>query len=186
MIYPRNDLGDVIEAIFQKKFALAKILLSRRANIDLTNGFSTPLYRVVSVFHDEALDVVEFLLESGADPNHAQGYSQSPTTVLFLAGGHNLLEAMKLLLKYGGNPNLIVGGTTCLHISSINPRVEMLQLLLDYGADFSIKDDKGKLPLDYFQESWDYRKQTYLMFNGFENESTIRQMLSSHDSNSVN
>lgn len=65
----------------------------------------------------------------------------------------------------------------CLHISVINPHVEMLQLLLDNGADYSIKDDDGKVPMNSFQESWDYRKQTMPGFTGFENEAKTRRMI---------
>ncbi len=169
-------------AIREGDIATAQAYLNHGGGVDDTSGGYTALYKTIHMrHHDGYLEWMEFLLNAGADPNHPQGeLPYSIIAPLFLSVGHNIFGATELLLKRGANPNLFIGGGTCLHISAINPRVDMLQLLLDYGADFSIKDEDGKLPIDFLQESWEYRKQTMPGFTGFENEFQIRQMLSSH------
>ena len=168
-------------AMMQGHIAVAQNYLARGMNVDaMGSGFqSTALYCTIHMRHYEGyLDWLKFLLDAGADPNHWQGEPESPLVPLCLAVGHNIFGAAQLLLQHGADPNIHAGNV--LHVSAINPRVEMLQLLLDYGADYSIRDDKGKMPMDTFQEFWDYRKQTMPNFVGFENEALIRQMLSPH------
>lgn len=167
------------DAIREGDIATAQEYLNRGGSVDdMESKFSyTALYCTIHRRHEAGyLEWLTFLLDAGADPNHPQGGADSQLVPLSLAVGHNIFGAVELLLKYGADPNIF--NATCLHISAKNPRVEMLQLLLDYGADFSIEDDEGKLPRDTLQESWDYRKQTMPGFTGFENEATIRQMIS--------
>ncbi len=167
------------DAITQGDIATAQEYLESGGGVDDTSGGYTALYRTIHQRHESGyLEWLKFLLDAGADPNHPQGRADSRLVPLSLAVGHNIFGAAELLLKYGADPNIFQA--TCLHISAIYPRVEMLQLLLDYGADFSIKDDEGKLPIDTLRESWDYRKQTMPGFTGFENEAIIREMLSPH------
>ncbi len=151
--------------------------LSRGMNVDATYGGYTALYRTIHKRHHAGyLAWLRFLLDAGADPNHPQGQPESALVPLCLAVGHNIFGAAQLLLQYGADPNVHAGNV--LHISAINPRVEILRLLSDYGADYSIEDEEGKLPIDTLREFWDYRKQTIPNFTGFENESLIRQIIS--------
>ena len=61
---------------------------------------------------------------------------------------------MKMLLKHGANPNVISGGKPILHQLATpyqrdNPcLLEMIQLLLDEGADVNFLNEEGKTPLD--------------------------------------
>ena len=177
MGFSDEDIEAYWMSVNEGDLALARDYLNRGMNVDATYGGYTTLYRTIHKRHETGyLDWLKLLLDAGADPNHSQGEGASALVPLCLAVGHNIFGAAQLLLQYGADPNVHKGN--CLHISTINPRVEMLQLLLDYGADYSIQDDEGKLPIDTFRESWDYRKQTIPNFTGFENEPLIRQMIS--------
>ncbi len=55
---------------------------------------------------------VEKLLLSGADPNAGQGKPGERISPLSIAIGHKNIEMMKLLIKYGADPNLLDGSKT--------------------------------------------------------------------------
>ena len=44
-------------------------------------------------------------------------------------------------------------GVTPLHCAAVHGRLEAIILLLDQGADTTIRDNKGNLPLDYAMRS---------------------------------
>jgi uncharacterized protein len=114
----------------------------------------------------------QYLLEQGANPNHA--ISETSETIL-----HNALCTpnrpatnfiVKLLLAYGANPNaqtkpkVETGGfmrdaftkqETPLHRAAAFGNEETIQLLLDAGADKTIKDMNDDSPLSW--ASWHNR-----------------------------
>lgn len=116
-------------------------------------------------------DMIRTLLEKGADPNLA-----SPTTgetplhaVTAKAFTERALECVKLLLEAGADPNakaksgvatgtyyrdVEVVGETPLHLAAAYGSKAMIELLLEYKADPSIKDDRGESPL-----TWNSRHQ---------------------------
>ena len=60
------------------------------------------------------------------------------------------IEAVKFLLDQGRfDVNETYYGRTALMYAARNSTPEMVQLLLDYGADKSIKDDDGMTAYDY-------------------------------------
>jgi ankyrin repeat protein len=58
---------------------------------------------------------------------------------------------VKLLLEHGANPNIqdYKYGWTPLHFAVKNCHVDVARVLLDYGADPTIRDNEGRTPLDY-------------------------------------
>jgi hypothetical protein len=102
--------------------------------------------------------LLAFLLENGYNPN-LNGDFQSALDFCACPGQSFLkyeqkYEMMKMLLKHGANPNVISGGKPILHQLATpyqrdNPcLLEMIQLLLDEGADVNFLNEEGKTPLD--------------------------------------
>ncbi|KAG9484483.1 hypothetical protein GDO78_010061 [Eleutherodactylus coqui] len=88
----------------------------------------------------------EILLRAGADPNDL---TNDVTTPMFLAIESGNEGVVKLLLKYKANIN---GPHSCsgwnpLHQASFMECTDLLQLLLENGADKECKDDFGITPL---------------------------------------
>lgn len=75
-------------------------------------------------------------------------------TALYMAAYAKKLAMARTLLQFGANPNtktqVYIDGpadTTPLHMAS--PSRELMQLLLDHGADASAKDSDGHTPADW-------------------------------------
>ena len=112
------------------------------------------------------VEMLKILLKHGADPNWKQ-----PTTgetqlhVAACRGGQSgTTECVRLLLEAGANPNIhtenrvnsdtyggaYVVGETPLHLAAAFGDNEMIQLLLDAGADPVARDADGHTPRFYF------------------------------------
>ena len=100
------------------------------------------------------LDEIRAAIAAGADID--TNY-RSAGTPLSQAAYFHKVAAVRLLLELGANPNRQMSrngqdGQTALHKaakSGLQPEAqEVAQLLLDHGADMTIKDNKGLTPLD--------------------------------------
>jgi ankyrin repeat protein len=109
-------------------------------------------------------DLVEMLLELGANTEIQNPRGETP---LYLACDSNKINInmVELLLKYGAEINKIIrfGGDTVLRAAISMESIEKIKLLLDYGADPNLGDDKNNSPLQvvassrYFDE-WEIIK----------------------------
>jgi ankyrin repeat protein len=110
------------------------------------------------------MEVINLLLEAGADPNIAGFESERVVassgpglTPLMAAAGvgrergvgwsdkNNFIEAVKLLVKLGGDVNQVgPGGRTAIHGAAYAGDLEMIRLLADLGADLNAKDWYGQ------------------------------------------
>ena len=112
----------------------------------------TPLHWAVQYSGDPA--VVELLLAAGSDANAVDLFAE---TALHLAAeqateNYAMPELLTLLLVAGGDPNArsAISGDTPLHRAAtfaIHP--DSIERLLEYGADPSLRDWNGNLPLAY-------------------------------------
>ncbi|KAF5293023.1 hypothetical protein FQA39_LY13792 [Lamprigera yunnana] len=60
------------------------------------------------------------------------------------------LKTTKLILQCGGNPNVKSDdGLTPLHIASAWGRIRIVDVLLNFGADYEIRDNNYQQPIDY-------------------------------------
>ena len=103
------------------------------------------LYRSVICGH---LDVCEYLLKQGADPNHK---TQMGDTALHHASETDQYLIVKLLLENRADPNLRQNdGETALHLACQKGNVDIVQLLIECGADPNVQNSVfGKTPLHY-------------------------------------
>jgi len=112
-------------------------------------------------------EMLKILLENGADPNIASPVTgETPLHAATAKGfAKDTLECVKLLLEAGANPNkkaksevstatyyrdIKVVGETPLHLAAAFGSKEMIEVLLQYNADPSLKDDRGESPLTWY------------------------------------
>jgi uncharacterized protein len=126
---------------------IAELLLVAGADINArTTNNTTPLMAsVCSPYSDAKMSLT--LIRSGADVNIVNSDGE---TALSCATA-STLEVIEELLKKGANPNIQskrFSGETPLHKAALNGVKDAVEMLLRYGADPTIRNDKGETPLD--------------------------------------
>ena len=100
------------------------------------------LYSIIDKYNIKYYDLIELLLQRGADINYCDKFDYE--SVLFLSVEKNLIQITRLLLKYNADVNLTnAGHETTLHTLlnrnlSENKIIKMVHLLLEYGANPNI------------------------------------------------
>ncbi|AZL15206.1 ankyrin repeat domain-containing protein [Rickettsiales endosymbiont of Stachyamoeba lipophora] len=145
---------------FSSQYPYAKLILEHITNNDkininqeADNLGNTALHYAAKI---EDFNLVKFLLEKGANPNITNIHGE--TALHATLKHHNSLSAdpnfnnmIKLLLKKGTDPNIANNeGNTVIHtvFKWCAPRKDVLNILLDHGANGFIKNNKGLTPLD--------------------------------------
>jgi len=91
-------------------------------------------------------EVVELLLDQGADPDIAE--LERGSTPFTEAAIHNHAEIVKLMVARGVDVDRrLFYGNTVLHIKAKTGDIELVDLLLSLGADINAKNNKGQTPL---------------------------------------
>ncbi|KAH0533253.1 hypothetical protein TsFJ059_001840 [Trichoderma semiorbis] len=134
-------------AIEKGKENMAKLLLYRGADIDRAqrkNG-ATSLH-VMAEF--EKADMVQFLLNHGADIEAKNDEGRTPLGVAIL---HRKKNWANILLNRGANieARQRVDCGRILHVMAANGDADMVDFLLDHGADIRAADDENYRPRAY-------------------------------------
>lgn len=159
----QDDLGNspIHLAIKNDKDEVFDWLLEKNADVNVggrsgNTKNQTALY--VAVLKDRE-DLVQRLLEKGADPNIADNGGAFPLSEA-TAKVYASPPIVKRLLDGGANVNAQEAnkGTALIYAASnkqiaSQTRAEIVRLLLDKGADKSLKDNKGKTAFDWAKES---------------------------------
>jgi len=112
----------------------------------------TPLHVAAYFKH---LDAVQVLLEHNADANLQDVTGGTPlydALARFGSSPGEVVSITRQLLKHGADTNICVHHSTPLHIASSHGWLEVVQLLLSYGAKVDEKDEKGKTPFQVASE----------------------------------
>ena len=132
------------EAAEYGSLPVIELLISKGARIDARNKLGrTPLFQAATKGHRDAAIC---LLDHGADINAQAVFGFTP---LFHAAQFRHPPLVDLLLTRGANPNLSTNaasefeGQTALHKSSYLGDLEIVQRLVEGGADVNQQDAKG-------------------------------------------
>ncbi|KAK4427675.1 protein STIP1 [Sesamum alatum] len=120
---------------------LLKVLLAKGVNVDLQSDAGTPL--IWAAGHAQK-DSVKVLLEHNADPNVK---TEDDITPLLSAVAAGSLPCLELLIKAGATVNVTAGGATPLHIAADGGNPEIINCLLQAGADPNATDEDGLKPI---------------------------------------
>jgi len=122
------------------------------ADTSLVNAYSSdgfPVLGLAAFFGH--LEVVEFLLAQGADPNAAARNPMRVTSLHAAVAHHQADAALAIaerLLTHGANANAAQqSGWMPLHEASARGQDRLVTLLLSHGAEINARNDDGKTPL---------------------------------------
>ncbi|KAM9314741.1 ankyrin repeat and SOCS box protein 5-like [Pholidichthys leucotaenia] len=88
---------------------------------------------------------VESLLSHGVDPDHEVPHLGS---ALYVSCLHRHTACSKVLLRRGASVSVGKGEDSPLHVAVRQDSVEQVSLLLDYGADYNVRDGNSQRPVD--------------------------------------
>ena len=113
------------------------------ANARSTYGW-TPLHLAANYTH---IECVKMLLGRNANINVQEIGGQTPLFWTTEEIGKNTLDTARRLLELGADPNICSKShSTPLHEASSRGSLEVVRLLLSYGAKVDAKNDKGSTP----------------------------------------
>ena len=125
---------------------VGRVLTSGMADVNHLVGYigTSPLYDAIFT-RKSKINVVQLLLDYGADPNQAIKDGWTP---LHIAACKGQIDVVKLLLHRGANTNMAAcHGTTALHMAASSGRKDVVQVILDAGADINMAKQDGKTAL---------------------------------------
>jgi len=132
-------------------------LLERGANINAVCGYNSVSGFGFSLLHAASwhceIELMNVLLDKGAD---IESEDENAMTPLFYAIRSSKLEAVSFLLERGAKVNIydIEEGRTPLHHAALHGKTKILRVLLDAGADGTVKDDNGQMASDYMKNGY--------------------------------
>lgn len=160
----RNEDNAAIKLLFE----------SGRLSVDENGPEGSPLV-LASGFGNA--EIVEWMIEKGADVNLKRAAGITP---LMVTAEQNKPRNARVLLDHGADVHARAGnevhsqsfrsphhGETALHIAAAYSGEELIQMLLDAGADPNAEDALGLVPFIYF------RRQRHVP----RDEGTIRSLL---------
>jgi hypothetical protein len=114
-------------AFKQDNVFMLKLLLNMDPALANAEIESNPNRLLTNAIHNKNMQMVEILLNNGADVNIEQGLP------MIYAVNQEDISMIKILLDYGANPNIDQG--RALALVAKNGRTDILDLLLQHGAD---------------------------------------------------
>jgi ankyrin repeat protein len=161
LYFAQGGIAEQIEAQLEEVDFFEAVALGRKDSVEdwvrtspdligrhAPDGF-TGLHLATFFGHPE---IVELLLENVADPDIAATGSMNVRPLHSAAAGRKpeaIVPIVQALLSSGANINCAQnGGFTALHAAGAAGNQDLLQLLIEKGADVAAKTDAGKNALD--------------------------------------
>ncbi|XP_044072161.1 ankyrin repeat and SOCS box protein 9-like isoform X1 [Siniperca chuatsi] len=130
------------EACARGHVTCVSLLLQNGATPQGTSQTSSPIHRAAAKGHPEC---IEPLVQYGADVDQYISQSGVP---LHVACSNQHVSTVRKLLQLGASVNSSVSGDSSLHIAARLSSPELVSVLLDHGANRSLRNSEGKQPLD--------------------------------------
>ncbi|XP_072901593.1 ankyrin repeat domain-containing protein 29 isoform X4 [Hemitrygon akajei] len=123
-------------------------LLSAGAKIDLPRqDLTTPLWIATQMGH---IDIVKLLLQHGASSDSPR---QDGSTPLFKAAYKGFTEVVQELLTFSPSLGVLKNGMTALHAAVLGGSARTVTLLVESGADPSLRNTEKELPADLTRDN---------------------------------
>ena len=150
--------NELIRALDDGKLWRVKKAVDRGAEVNIykTDKLSLKSGILGKAAKDGHLEIVQFLLESGADV-HPEKAPEGVLPIHFAAMGGNE-KIVKLLIASKSDVNLADDyGITVLHFATLWGNKKVVELLIAKGADINVPDDDGLTPMNFTN----YNKDSY-------------------------
>jgi ankyrin repeat protein len=154
-------LHEALDKVQLYNFVEPLLKAGANPNLSVESFLAAPLHRAVSnATSASEIKHILLLLKYGAQINSTNVYNQTP---LMLAVKYGFYQATETLLQQKADPNIQdIQGNTALHDACDYQigyqdkyilRENIIKLLLQYGADPSIKNNKDQTALDRAQSN---------------------------------
>jgi uncharacterized protein len=131
--------------------AVIQTLLDFGADIHAKSSAGrTVLSHLILSSSKSAAEVLEYLLNAGADPTIPVVYHKKPTTLGRLCIKQDRLDCLKCLAQYGYNlvDDVDAKGRTLLHIAcDWDIEGDIIRFLIEQGVPINVRNNDGKTPL---------------------------------------
>nr|XP_057938265.1 ankyrin repeat and SOCS box protein 9-like [Doryrhamphus excisus] len=134
-----NGQTALSEACSRGHVTCVSLLLRHGAS---TSGSDAPMHAAAAKGYPEC---IESLAEHGADLDYNIDQSGAP---LHVACSNQQMTTVRKLLHLGASANSRGSGESPLHIAARLSNPDMVSVLLNHGADASMRNPDGKRPLD--------------------------------------
>lgn len=132
---------------------VVQCLIENGADVNVRNSISrTPFYQAI---RQRQKSTAKLLLENGADIDAPYPHGDAVLMSLFRSSRHWSIEMFRFLLENNASLNFRDKlGSTVLHrvFQRVKECEEVVQLLLEKGIDFTIRNYAGKLAIDVARE----------------------------------
>ena len=124
-------------------FEAVKVILSYDPDLEVTTSFGESALTYAAQFGET--EVIRLLLEAGANINHQ---NTSKRFALQSAVERNMESMLRILMEYNPKVNLTGDfGQTALHYLNSNSSLTIIKILVNGGADLSIRDVYQDTPI---------------------------------------